>query len=153
MAYLTYSVSGVLLHSQQGHHRDGPAGVVNMLDEEGSVSTPDCFLSRASWDELFLNTVPENAEPTSPSGADEEDFDDGDSDDNEEDLAGDGRLPEGKAADSKSLPPKKGKRLKSRGTQHAMEGTCLDFMDNEEELEEVLHFCCADIISQNVWSA
>ena len=101
------------------------------------MSTPDGFLSRASWNDLFLTSIPESADTTAGGG---EDYFDKVNDDSEKDHAGDGGFPKGKEAGPKSVPPKQGKRSKSSGTQHATEGECLDFMDKEEELETVMHF-------------
>lgn len=113
-----------------------------MLDEEGNnVSTPKGFLSPVSSNTLFqILIIPEKNKVTLSDDVDREGCGNKDDDFNKRCKAVIRESPKETAIGSTSCMQQNGKRFKSTGRNHAIESTCLDLMDKEEELEKVLHF-------------
>lgn len=119
--------------------------IEHMLDEPESVSTPTGFLSRLSWNDLFLDS-PEaivHNDSNSNGGEDDDDNDGGGDDDEKDELA----LSHQEGALSLSRNKGFGETRNSGGTRCAaldeeeakLSSSPLGFMDKEEELEAVLH--------------
>ena len=120
--------------------------IEHMLDEPESVSTPTSFLSRACWNDLFLDSIAE-----SPEGVDShnnngtEDNNDKSDDNDEEEKEERAHCHQGGLLSTNKLSGETnytdGKRCAAFDEEEAKlsSSLSLDFMDKEEELEAVLH--------------
>ena len=123
--------------------------IEHMLDEAESVSTPTGFLSRASWNDLFLASITEGPEAVvhnnshNNGGEDDDDNDGGGNDDEKDELA----LSHQEGALSLSRNKGFGETRNTGGTrctaldegEAKLSSSPLGFMDKEEELEAILH--------------
>ena len=117
--------------------------IKHMLDGSETVSTPTGFLSRASWNDLFLVSITKSPEAVVPNDSHSNGAKDDDNDYDKEE-----RSISNKAGGLSLSKNKKqgvtrndgGKRCAALDEEEAqLSSSPLDFMDKEEELEAVLH--------------
>merc|ERR1712032_108352 len=117
--------------------------IEHMLDEPETVSTPTGFLSRASWNELFLASITESPEAVVPNDSHNNggEDDDGDYDKEERSLSHQaGALSLSRSKGLGETRNNGGKRCAALDEEEVkLSSSPLDFMDKEEELQAVLH--------------
>ena len=117
--------------------------IEHMLDEPESVSTPTGFLARASWNDLFLASITESPEAVIPNNSHNNGGEDYDDDDEKEERSlshQEGALSLSRNKGFGEPRNSGGKRCAALDEEEAkLSSSPLDFMDNEEELEAVIH--------------